>query len=122
MKKVHDIKRAQKTSLFLRTIGILFSKTLQDDHELNGIMVNRVELSPNKSTCCVYFYAAEGEEFFRTNMLPRLILYKPSLRAALAKEIAGRYTPELVFKFDAIFEKTMRIETLLSNLKDKGDL
>ncbi len=122
MKKVHDIKRAQKASLLLRTISTLFSKAVQDDAQLSGLMINRVELAPDKSTCYVYFYDPKGEVEFNQNFLPRLILYKPSLRAALAKEIAGRYTPELVFKFDNVFEKSMRIETLLSELKEKGEL
>lgn len=122
MKKVHEIKRAQKASLLLRTISILFSKAVQDDPLLKGTMINRVELAPDKSTCYVYFYTPEGEQAFQETMLPRLILYKPSLRAAVAKEIAGRYTPEIVFKFDSTFERTMRIDTLLSELKDKGEL
>lgn len=122
MKKVHDIKRAQKASLLLRTISTLFAAAVRDDAQLNGVMINRVELAPDKSTCYVYFYTAEGEESFNQKLLSRLILYKPSLRAALAKEIASRYTPELVFKFDNVFEKSLRIETLLSELKEKGEL
>ncbi len=122
MKKVYEIKRAQKASLLLRTISTLFSAAVRDDVSLHGVTINRVELAPDKSTCYVYFYTAEGEESFNEKLLSRLILYKPSLRAALAKEIASRYTPELVFKFDNAFEKGLRIETLISGLKDKGEL
>ncbi len=121
MKRVHDIKRAQKASLLLRTISTLFSKAVQDDAQLNGTMINRVELAPDKSTCYVYFYTPLGEDEFSQKLLPRLILYKPSLRAALAREVRGRYTPELVFKFDQTFEKSMRIDTILSELKEKGE-
>ena len=122
MNKVHEIKRAQRASLLLRAISTLFSSVARDDAALNGVTINRVELSPDKSTCYVYFYTAQGEEVFKNELLSRLILYKPSLRAALAKEIAGRYTPELIFKFDNAFEKSLRIETLISGLKDKGEL
>lgn len=121
MKKINDIKRAQKASLLLRTICTLFSNATRDDKRLEGAMISRVELSPDKSTCYVLFYTPEGEEAFNET-LRYLILYKPSLRAAIAKQIPGRYTPELVFKFDHSFAKSERVETLLTQLKDKGEL
>ncbi len=121
MKKAFEIKRAQKASLFLRTIMTLFSQVTREDRELFGVSVSRVEISPDKSTCFVFFYApgglAEFEEKFH-----RLVLYKPSLRASLARQIQNRYTPELVFKFDTAFEKGLRIETLLANIKEKDAL
>lgn len=121
MKRVNDIKRAQKASQLMRTICTLFSNTTRDDARLRGAMISRVELSPDKSTCYVFFYSPEGEAVFR-EILQYLILYKPSLRAAIAKQIPGRYTPELVFKFDQAFAKAERVEELLTQLKDKGEL
>ena len=120
-KRVSDIKRAQKASLFLRSISNLFSQLTTDTEELRSLFVNRVELSPDKGTCYVLFYSPLGIEEFNKK-LPILILYKPSLRAALAKEINGRYTPEIIFKYDEAQAYVDRIDTLLQNLKDKGDL
>ena len=120
-KRVSDIKRAQKASLFLRSISNLFSQLTTDTQELRSLFVNRVELSPDKGTCYVLFYSPLGIEEFN-NKLPILILYKPSLRAALAKEINGRYTPEIVFKYDEAQAHVDRIDTLLQKLKDKGEL
>ncbi len=121
MKKAYEIKRAQKASLFLRSIMTLFSQATRDDDKLGGISVSRVEMSPDKSTCFVYFYTpgglAEFEEKFR-----QIVLYKPSMRAALAKQIAGRYTPELVFKYDSAFEKGLRIEKIFADLKEQEEL
>jgi ribosome-binding factor A len=120
-KRVSDIKRAQKTSLFLRAITTLFSQLTADNEELRSLYVNRIELTPDKSVCYVLFYSPLGIEEFNKK-LSFLILYKPSLRAALAKEINGRYTPEIVFKYDEAQERVDRIDTLLQNLKDKGEL
>lgn len=120
-KRVSDIKRAQKASLLLRTISELFTRAAQDNNELLGVYVNRVELSPDKSTCYVLFCAHGGKKEF-DEKFELLKLYKPSLRAALAKQINGRYTPEIVFKFDECDVKVQRIEQLLEDLKDKGDL
>ncbi len=120
-RRVADIKRAQKTSLLYRTISKLFLELSLDKSEFRSVFVNRVEISPDKGMCYVYFCALNGLEEFEEK-LPLLTLYKPSLRAALAKEIRGRYTPDLLFKFDSSAEKARRIEDLLYGLQEKGDL
>ena len=122
MKKnsIFDIKRAQKSSLLLRSISNLFMKVAMDDIRLQGLYVNRIELSPDKSHCYVYFCALGGEVMF-SDKLGILILYKPSLRTALAKTIPSRYTPEIMFRFDKTAEKTERIETLLAKIKEENN-
>jgi len=120
-KRVSDIKRAQKTSLFLRTVSQLFMEASQDHPELQTMYVNRVELSPDKGVCYVFFYSPAGEEEFEKK-LPTMILYKPSLRAAIAKQIPGRYTPEIVFKYDVTQAHVDKIDAILQSLKEKGEL
>ncbi len=120
-RRVSDIKRAQKTSLLFRTIAQLFAQTLFDNKELTGFYVNRVELSPDKGLCYVFFCAPGGEEGFKEK-LPILKLYKPSVRAAIAKEVPGRYAPDILFKFDKTDEKSRRIDDILYKLKNNGDL
>ena len=71
--------------------------------------------------CSIFFYAADGKQQFQ-ELLPFLILYKPSLRKALASAIPARYTPNLLFKFDAQYEKQRRIDDLLIKLKEEGQL
>ncbi len=115
---VSAIKRAQKESLLFREIAQLFLEATLDDSRLQGVVVNRVQLSPDKGLCTVLFYTPQGEDYFNT-VLPILTLYKPSLRKALARSIAARYTPELVFKFDKAYEKQQRIEELLEQVKTK---
>lgn len=121
MTKVSDVKRAQKTALMFRTICNLFLETTLDNKELARLVITQVKLSPDKSKCFIYFYAPEGRNVFE-KLFSLLLLYRPSLRSALAKAIASRYTPEIVFKYDASKEKANRIETLLCQLKDKGEL
>lgn len=120
-KRITDIKRAQKISLLFRAISKLFLEASIDNKELSSFYVNRVELSPDKSHCYVFFCAIGGEAEFEKK-INTLKLYKPSMRAALSKQINSRYTPQLTFKFDSCQEKVQRIEHLLQDLKDKGDL
>lgn len=121
MTKISDVKRAQKAALLFRTICNLYLEASLDNRELSRLVITQVQLSPDKSQCYVYFYAPEGKDVY-DELFPVLKLYKPSLRAALSKSIAGRYTPEIVFKFDGAKSKANRVEQLLCDLKDKGEL
>lgn len=62
------------------------------------------------------FYDPDGLEAFKKK-LEILKLYKPSIRAALAKKIKSRYVPDLAFKFDEQFEKEQKIHEILDKVK-----
>jgi ribosome-binding factor A len=114
----HSFKKAQKEKLLLRAISNLFYQTAADDPELHGLSISRVELSPDKGNCTVFFYMPEGKEAF-DQKLEKLKLYKPSMRAALASEIPGRYTPNIRFVFDATYEKQRRVEEILLKVSEE---
>ena len=110
-----DIRRAQKESVLLREISQLFLRITLDDTSLHGLSISKVHLSPNKSVCNVLFYIEGGIEVFKEK-LSRLILYKPSMRSSLAKSLQSRHTPNLVFKYDSLFEKQQQMDCLLDSL------
>ncbi len=120
-KRVQNIKHAQKAAQLTREISSLFHQITVDNPGLMGIYVNRIKLSDDKSICTVYFGAFGGKEEF-DKKLGELILYKPSMRTALAQKIYGRYTPDLVFRYDEQIEKQQKIDSLLDKLKDDGQL
>lgn len=117
-KTVHDIKRSQKESTLYRVIAQLFLQVLQENAELRDIAINRVKLSADKGACIVLFYSVQGKSYFEQK-LPILTLYKPSIRAAIAKEVPSRYAPEIVFRYDDEFAKQTAVEELLDKLKVK---
>jgi len=110
--KVRTIKRAQREKLLLRHFSDLFLRIIHEQPELNDLMVSRISLSADRSICSVFFYTQRGNEAFE-EILDILKLYRSSLRTALARRIDARYTPELVFKFDLLFAKHQRIESLI---------
>lgn len=110
-----DIKRAQKEKQLSRELSNMLLKIQQDDVSVQGLYINRLRLSPDRSMCTVYFAAAGNKEEF-DKKLPFLILYKPSLRSGLAKALNARYTPDLIFEYDAISDKQKRIESLLTKI------
>ena len=113
---ISNIKRSQKESLLLKELSKMLYELMLDDKELSGLFINRVELSKNKGACIVYFYDPQGPTIFEVKK-KHLILYKPSLRKAIAMTLNGRYTPELVFAYDEQFEKQQRIENILEKVK-----
>jgi len=118
IRSASDIKRSQKESLLLRVISQLYHQASRDDKALQQAYVTRVQLSPSKTVCTVFFYMAEGEDAFK-KVLHKISLYKPSMRKALAQEINGRYTCELAFRIDEQFEKTRKIERLLDSVAEQ---
>ncbi|MFI5333051.1 MAG: ribosome-binding factor A [Candidatus Babeliales bacterium] len=114
--RVSSIKRAQKESLLMRSISQLLMQISLDDSRIADTFINRVSLSDSKSMCVIYFYSPRGQDYFK-EILKVLILYKPSMRAAIAKIMDARYTPDLVFKFDEQFEKQLKLENLLDTVK-----
>jgi ribosome-binding factor A len=120
-KQQQEIRRAQKESYFFREISNFFLQITIDEPRLNGLYINKISLSSDGGTCTVLFLASQGRAEF-DEKLPTLILYKPSLRSALAKTSHGRYTPNLIFRYDEGYEKTEKINTLIDKLKNEGKL
>ncbi len=119
--RVSTIKHAQKESVLLHTIAQLFMPIMQDEPLLEGLTVTRTVLSPNKNSCTIFFHTLGGLKEFEEKR-KTLVLYKPSLRRALAKSIHGRYTPDLRFAYDQQLDKQRHIDDLIDKLKDEGKL
>ncbi|HSC25395.1 MAG TPA: ribosome-binding factor A [Candidatus Babeliales bacterium] len=120
-KQQQEIKKAQKESYFYREISNFFLQITLDEPRLTGLYINKISLSSDGGSCTVLFLASHGKTEFEEK-LPILILYKPSLRSALAKTSHGRYTPNLIFRYDESYEKTEKINLLIDRLKNEGKL
>lgn len=123
---MNDIKKEQKKSLLLRNISTLLWEVSREESAVSSVYITRVDLSADGGICYVYFGVHvmspdDTEETVFTRALDRLKLYKPSIRAALAKILTGRYTPNLLFLFDDKREKVERINELLDRAKQEID-
>lgn len=110
-----SIKQSQRQSYLFREISTLLMHIAMDDPEILGLQLIRVELSPDRSICYVFLYSPDGEEAFHKKC-SRLVLYKPSIRAALSRLGHGRRTPNISFRFDPTVERSQRIEELLEKI------
>lgn len=120
-KRQQEVKHAQRESFLHREIASLVTRLMSDEPLLSGVFINRVKLSPDRGLCTVYFYMLGGKPVF-DEKLPVLILYKPSIRHAVATAMQSRYTPEIRFAYDASYEKQRHLDDLIESLKDEGKL
>jgi len=119
--RVRAIKQAQRESFLLREISSLYVRIVQDNPELQGVYITAAQLSSDGSTCTVYLHSAQGQAHY-DQVKDKLILYKPSLRTALAKASSSRYVPQLVFRYAEGVERQERVNDLIEQLKKEGKL
>jgi len=112
-----NIKKERRKSLFLREISNIVYMISQNEPLLASVFPSRVDLSEGEGVCLVYFSAPSEEDFLKS--LDVLKKYKGQIRTAIAQAKQSRYTPELVFKYDHILEKTQKIEALLNKAKEE---
>lgn len=115
------IKREQRKSLLFRELSSLIHSVATDNPQIPELLstyVTRVDFSADGGICYVYFWNSAGEELF-IKARSTLLLYKPSIRSALAKTMQKKYTPDLVFLFDAVHAKEIRVNELLDRVQDE---
>ena len=111
-------KKDRARAQFFREFVILFRELALDQQEFANIYPTRIDTAPDGSVLFIFF-AGTGDKEAIEKILGDLILYKPSLRKALGDKVRARYVPQLLFKFDATFEKVQRIEKLLGDIATK---
>lgn len=116
-----DIKHAQRESFFLREVSNFFVRITQDEPNLRSLYIDHAKLSPDGSHCTFYFYSSKGKQEFEA-LLPLLILYKPSIRASLAKIVSRKYVPQIVFAYAEHVDKQRKVDELIESLKKEGKL
>ena len=120
--RVSRIKQAQKESLFFKELSDLLVRLKADDPRLLRVMVTRIKLSPDRKHITVFLRTDPATEEAYREALSILVLYKPSLRTALARRVPARCTPDILFRYDKQFEKQQRIEELFNSLEQDNDL
>ena len=114
MNQTSLIKKRQKESLLFKELSTIITLLQQDEKRIIGLVPTRVSLSDDKGHCSLYFTSQDEDSFIKK--LEILKLYKPSIRAQLSKNIKGRYTPEIVFKYDQQFKKQLELDQILDTI------
>ena len=91
-----QVKRDRKKSFYLRELSGLLTRLVHDEPTLLQLYFTRVELSADGGLCYVYcsFLNAHGPEEGRAlfeQAREKLVLYRGSMRKALAGAASGKY-------------------------------
>ena len=105
------IRKKQKESLFFRELSTIISLLQQDEKRIAGLVPTRLTLSDDKGLCTMYF-TCEDDAF-----LKKLETLKPSIRKQLSSNIKGRYTPDILFKFDDKFKGLLELDEILDSIR-----
>ena len=93
--------------------GCLANCVLQElrDPGLGFITITQVKLSPDLRHAVIFVTVMPPKQ--REESLAALNRARPFLRRALARETGLRFTPELKFLYDDVFEGGQRLEQIL---------
>ena len=118
--RIHDVKKERKKSLFLRELAAIVQRLGGEEPAIAQVFVSRVDLTDDYGACYVYLvpYTSFSQEIVDM-AIEKLILYKPSIRRAIAESINPRYTPDIRFFFDEVKEKQYKIDQLLDKVHEE---
>jgi len=106
--------------LFREEISALLQKGLKDPR-VGFATISRVEVTEDLSYAKV-LVSVMGEEKEKTSTLIALRNSAGFIRSHLGKAVQIRKMPELQFVLDASLEHAMKIQRILHELKDEGQL
>jgi ribosome-binding factor A len=121
-RSLRNIKHAQRESYYFRELSSLVQQIIAEDTSISDLVMTRVSLSPSRGSLTLFIGTLNpvDQETF-DKKLRQLVLYKPSIRAALAKVSTTRYTPEIIFKFDTHLEKQHRMDQLFAMIRTSDE-
>lgn len=91
------------------------------DPRLRGLQITGATMTDDLQIVKLYYYLG-GDEKVRASCLKGLKKANGYLRKALSDKLNLRVTPEIRYYFDENIEKAERLDKLLDNLKDSGEM
>jgi ribosome-binding factor A len=107
--KVADLVQQEISEMLLKTIK---------DPRIGFVTITRVVVSEDCRLAKVYFSVA-GTEEERERSAKGLNSAKGYIRKELGRRVRLRYTPEIVFKFDASIEYAIHMGEVIRHIREK---
>jgi len=114
------------TSPFLRRVNVSLKEAIADevsrlaDPGLGMVTITAVDTAPDLRNARVY-YSVLGDEAQFAETVKALERAKPHVRSEVGKRVRLKYLPELRFEQDTALEQGMRIERLLTELREEEE-
>lgn len=101
-----------------KEISALLVRGLKDPR-IGFVTITAVEVTPDLHLARV-FYSVLGDDKAKASTQKGLESSIPYIRRQIGKHLRMKYTPDLLFKFDASLEYGNRIESLLKDIHEKS--
>lgn len=112
------IQRAQKVGEQIhKEISALLVRGLKDPR-IGFVTITAVDVTPDLHLARIFFTVI-GDERVRKETEAGLKSSAPYLRREIGKQLRMRYTPDLLFQYDASIDYGNRIESLLKGIQEK---
>ena len=112
-----ESSRPKKVAEAIRNeLSILLLQKVRDPR-LSEVTITGVIMSPDLKQAKVYFDIPTGNE--EKQALQGLKKAKGFFRTHLARQLNMRYTPDLVFYHDRLYEETEKLESLFREIAEK---
>lgn len=103
-----------------KEVSALLQNGLRDPR-IGFVTITAVEMTPDLHLARIYFTVI-GDEKVRRETEKGLLSSVPFIRRELGRRLRMRYTPDLLFQYDASIEQGNRIESLLREIHgDESD-
>lgn len=110
-------RQKRVNSIIIETVSEIIEYDLKDPR-LGLITVTSSEISPDLKRATIYFTVHGGEEEGKKNA-ELLNSASGFIQHQLSEKLELKYTPKIKFKYDPVYDKIERIETLLKEEKDE---
>ncbi len=106
--RIGDLIKEEVASLFINGVS---------DPRLTGVTITDVRLAEDLKIAKIYYVCGAKQD------IPKVVKGLESVRGWVRREVSKRinmrYTPEMEFVYDDVFENGMNIDALLRNVKNE---
>ncbi len=104
--RIGDLIKEEVASLFINEVN---------DPRIKGLTITEVRTTEDLKTATIYYVCSSEKD--RAQTAKGLDSVKGWVRREISKRINMRYTPEILFAYDDVFENGMKMDDLLRTIK-----
>lgn len=108
--RIGDLIKEEIAALFINEVN---------DPRIKGLTITDVRVTDDLKTASIYYVCTSKED--RPQTAKGLESVKGWVRREISKRVNMRYTPEMVFVYDDVFENGMNMDELFRKIKNETD-
>jgi ribosome-binding factor A len=108
--RIADLIKEEVATLFIYSVN---------DPRLHGISITDVKMTEDLKVAKIYYVCSNKEDTDATNKGLKSV--QGWVRKEISKKLNMRYTPELEFHYDDVFENGMKIDKIFKDIEHGSD-